>query len=28
VIDEQGKILEAHPKVDPKTYPHEQLASL
>ena len=28
VIDEQGKIKEAHPKVDPKAYPKEQLARL
>jgi peroxiredoxin Q/BCP len=28
VIDENGKILQAHPKVDAKTYPTEQLASL
>jgi peroxiredoxin Q/BCP len=28
VIDENGKIAEAHPKVDPKSYPKEQLASL
>jgi len=28
VIDEKGKIAQAHPKVDPKTYPREQLASL
>lgn len=28
VIDEQGRIQEAHPKVDPKTYPKEQLARL
>jgi peroxiredoxin Q/BCP len=28
VIDENGRIAEAHPKVDPKTYPAEQLARL
>jgi peroxiredoxin Q/BCP len=28
VIDEKGKVAEAHPKVDPKSYPHEQLARL
>ena len=28
LIDEQGNIAEAHAKVDPKTYPHEQLKSL
>ena len=28
VIDENGKIAQAHPKVDPATYPREQLASL
>ena len=28
VIDENGRIAEAHGKVDPKTYPHEQLARL
>lgn len=28
VIDENGKIAEAHPKVDPATYPQEQLARL
>jgi peroxiredoxin len=28
LIDEEGKIAQAHPKVDPKTYPREQLASL
>jgi peroxiredoxin Q/BCP len=28
VIDENGKIQQAHPKVDSKTYPKEQLASL
>lgn len=28
VIDEEGKIAEAHPKVDPATYPHEQLKRL
>lgn len=28
VIDENGKILQAHPKVDARAYPKEQLASL
>ena len=28
VIDEHGKIAQAHPKVDPKNYPKEQLATL
>ena len=28
VIDENGKVAEAYPKVDPKSYPHEQLARL
>ena len=28
VIDENGKIAQAHKKVDPSTYPREQLASL
>jgi peroxiredoxin Q/BCP len=28
VIDENGKIAEAHPKVDARTYPAEQLARL
>jgi peroxiredoxin Q/BCP len=28
VIDENGIIDQAHPKVDPASYPHEQLASL
>jgi thioredoxin-dependent peroxiredoxin len=28
VIDENGKIAQAHPKVDAKTYPAEQLATL
>ena len=28
LIDEQGKIKEAHPKVDPKSYPQEQLGRL
>ncbi len=28
LIDEQGKVKEAHPKVDPKAYPREQLATL
>jgi len=28
VIDENGKIAQAHGKVDAKTYPREQLASL
>ena len=28
VIDGNGKVLQAHPKVDAKTYPKEQLASL
>lgn len=28
VIDENGKIEQAHPKVDARTYPREQLASL
>lgn len=28
LIDEQGKIKEAHPKVDVKSYPQEQLATL
>lgn len=28
LIDENGKIAEAHPKVDPKSYPYEQLKTL
>ena len=28
VIDENGKIAEAHPKVDPASYPHTQLEKL
>jgi peroxiredoxin len=28
LIDENGKIAEAYPKVDPKSYPQEQLAKL
>jgi len=28
VIDENGKIAEAHAKVDPKSYPTEQLKTL
>ena len=28
VIDEQGKIAQAHPKVDARNYPKEQLANL
>jgi peroxiredoxin Q/BCP len=28
VIDEMGKIAQAHPKVDAKTYPREQLLTL
>jgi peroxiredoxin Q/BCP len=28
VIDENGRIAEAHAKVDPRTYPKEQLARL
>jgi peroxiredoxin Q/BCP len=28
VIDEKGKIAQAHPKVDAKTYPQQQLLSL
>ena len=28
VIDEKGRIAEAHPKVDAKNYPKEQLARL
>ena len=28
VIDENGKIAQAHAKVDAKTYPREQLATL
>ena len=28
VIDEEGKIAQAHPKVDARSYPKEQLASL
>ena len=28
VIDEQGKIAQAHPKVDARTYPKEQLATV
>ena len=28
VIDENGRIAEVHPKVDPKSYPKEQLATL
>jgi peroxiredoxin Q/BCP len=28
VIDEEGRIAQAHPKVDARNYPREQLASL
>jgi len=28
VIDEDGKIAQAHPKVDPASYPHTQLETL
>ena len=28
LIDENGRIAQAHAKVDAKNYPHEQLASL
>lgn len=28
VIDEEGKVAQAHPKVDPATYPHTQLEEL
>lgn len=28
LIDEKGRIAEAHPKVDPKSYPKEQLQRL
>jgi peroxiredoxin Q/BCP len=28
VIDEQGKVTQAHPKVDAKTYAHEQLKTI
>jgi thioredoxin-dependent peroxiredoxin len=28
LIDENGRIAEAHPKVDARTYPQEQLKSL
>jgi peroxiredoxin len=28
VIDEQGRIAQAHPKVDARSYPREQLATL
>ncbi len=28
LIDESGRIAEAHPKVDPRAYPKEQLARL
>lgn len=28
LIDENGNIAQAHPKVNPATYPGEQLASL
>jgi peroxiredoxin Q/BCP len=28
VIDEKGRIAEAHPKVDPRAYPKEQLQRL
>lgn len=28
VIDEKGRIAQAHPKVDAKSYPKEQLESL
>ena len=28
VIDENGRVAEAHAKVDPKTYPREQLERL
>ena len=28
LIDENGKIAQAHPKVDPKSFPKEQLAAI
>lgn len=28
VIDEKGRVAQAHPKVDARTYPKEQLATL
>ena len=28
VIDEEGKVQQAHPKVDPASYPHTQLQEL
>ena len=28
VIDEDGKVAQAHPKVDPASYPHTQLEQL
>ena len=28
LIDENGRIAAAHPKVDPRAYPKEQLAAL
>jgi len=28
VIDENGRIAQVNPKVDPKVYPREQLAAL
>ena len=28
VIDEEGRIAQAHPKVDARSYPREQLATL
>jgi peroxiredoxin Q/BCP len=28
VIDEDGKVAQAHPKVDPASYPHTQLQEL
>jgi peroxiredoxin Q/BCP len=28
VIDEEGKIAQAHPKVDPASYPHTQLETI
>ena len=28
LIDEKGKIVQAHPKVDARTYPKEQLSNL
>jgi peroxiredoxin Q/BCP len=28
LIDENGKIAQVYPKVDPKSYPKEQLAAL